>query len=189
MDKSVGSLATEAGRSLHIGCGPNYKDADVGIDLLPGPAVDIVHDLEETPWPMTDNEFDLIICKDVLEHLTNIPATMKEIHRIARDGAKVQIQVPSGTSPDVFTDPTHIRGFSFQSFDYFDSEKPKYAYGYSDIDVRVTSFEFVGLNTRPMRWLDQVLAKFANRHPGFYESRLCQLFPMRALRFELTVRK
>src|SRR5215216_3901576 len=94
------------GRSLHIGCGPHEKMADVGIDILAGPAVDIVHDLNEIPWPLAEESFDLILCYDVLEHLNDIVATMEEIYRVARNEALIKIHVPTGTSPDLLIDPT-----------------------------------------------------------------------------------
>jgi len=176
-------------RILHIGCGPNSKDGDVGIDILEGPAVDIVHDLNLFPWPIDDDEFDVVLCKDVLEHLLDIPQTLREISRVARDGATIHISVPTGTSPDLFTDPTHIRGFGFRSFDYFDPDKPLYSYGYSDLRIRVESFEFVSIEGRLLRLPDKVMTAVANRFPKHYELRLCHLYPMRTLRFVLRVDK
>jgi hypothetical protein len=184
------SAATpEGGRSLHVGCGPSAKEGDVGIDILAGPAVDVVHDLNVVPWPVADDQFSMIICKDVLEHLVNIPAVMGEIHRVACDGARVVITVPTGASPDLFTDPTHIRGFGFRSFDYFDPNKELYDYGYTDMRVHVESFEFVSLDGRAMKLPDKTMTVIANRFPRFYESRLCHMYPMRTLRFVLRVDK
>ena len=181
--------ASPGGRSLHLGCGPTSKQGDVGIDILPGAAVDIVHDLDVTPWPVDDDAFDRVICTDVLEHLRDVPAVMKEIYRVCSDGAVVEIQVPTGTSSDVFIDPTHLRGFSFRSFDYFDPSKPYYAYGYSSIRLHVEHYEFVAQPGRTFRLLDRAMERFAGRRSAFYEDRLCHLYPMRALRFRLVVSK
>jgi SAM-dependent methyltransferase len=176
-------------RSLHVGCGPWAKDGDVGIDILAGPAVDIVHDLNRVPWPLDDDEFGVVICNDVLEHLIDIPAVLGEIHRVSRDGAIVLIKVPTGTSPDLFTDPTHIRGFGYRSFDYWDPDKDYYDYGYTDLRIHVESFEFVPLGGGRMRIPDKLMGKVANRFPHIYEFRLCHLYPMRALQFVLRVEK
>jgi SAM-dependent methyltransferase len=134
-------IDTAGRRSLHVGCGPWAKDGDVGIDILAGPAVDIVHDLNRVPWPLDDDDFGVVICNDVLEHLIDIPAVISEIHRVSRDGALVFIKVPTGTSPDLFTDPTHIRGFGYRSFDYWDPDNDYYDYGYTDLRIHVESFE------------------------------------------------
>jgi SAM-dependent methyltransferase len=177
------------GRTLHIGCGPNTKEGDIGIDILSGPAVDVVHDLNVVPWPLDDDQFDEVICKDVLEHLIDIPNTMREIHRVSRHDAIVRVSVPTGSSPDLFTDPTHIRGFGYQSFDYFDPDKELYRYGYTQLNFRVVSFEFVSLEGRMMKIPDRIMCAVANRFSQFYEFRLCHLYPMRVLRFVLRVDK
>jgi SAM-dependent methyltransferase len=182
-------MGTGGGRSLHVGCGPSAKEGDVGIDILAGPAVDIVHDLNVVPWPLDDDQFGSVICKDILEHLEDIPAVMGEIHRVSRDGARVFISVPTGSSPDLFTDPTHIRGFGSRSFDYFDPDKELYGYGYTDMRIHVESFEFVSLDGRAMKLPDKLMTVIANRFPRFYEFRLCHVYPMRTLRFVLRVDK
>src|SRR5580704_11987490 len=105
--------------SLHLGCGPKNKLGDVGVDLLPGPAVDVVHDLNVFPWPLPSDTYDRVICIDVVEHLTNVVRTMEEIHRVATSGARVRIQVPTLTSRSFYTDPTHLHAFGYRSFDYF----------------------------------------------------------------------
>lgn len=177
------------GQTLHIGCGPWSKDGDVGIDLIAGPAVDIVHDLNDFPWPVDSDEFDEVLCFDVLEHLTNIPATIEEIFRVARDGALIRIKVPSGTSPDVFTDPTHLRGFGHRSFDYFDPCKDYFHYGYSKASLHVVEFRFCDLGGRAFKPVDWIIRNVADAYPQFYEFRLCHIFPMRALVFTLRVDK
>lgn len=182
------------GRTLHIGCGPSSKSGDVGIDIIPGPAVDVVHDLNVTPWPLADNDFDNVIAIDVLEHLDNIPAVMVELYRVCRDGAIVAVRVPSSTSPDIAADPTHRRGFSYRSFDYFDPSKQLHAYGYSNVHIAVDKFSFVSLRGWDgPRWLvrrpDGWMRRVANAWPAEYESRLAHLWPMRAVEFELRVVK
>ena len=176
--------------SVDIGCGPLHKAADVGIDILPGPAVDIVHDLNQTPWPLDASTFDRILCLDVLEHLRDLMAVMQEIHRIATPGARVDIQVPTGSSRDLYTDPTHIRGFGYHSFDYFDPMKALFNdYRYSERTFRVKDVRFVNRPHGKMRTLDRFMCAFANRSPELYESRLAFFYPMTALRFELEVLK
>jgi hypothetical protein len=176
--------------SLHIGCGPSTKLGDVGIDVLPGPAVDVVHDLNVFPWPLADDAYDRILAIDVVEHLANVVRTMEEIHRVARPGARVRIQVPTLTSRSFYTDPTHVRGFGYRSFDYFVPGKPYRHYGYTPVAFELVEAKFVRLSSgRLLGRLDRVVEALANRYPDVYESRMAFIYPMSALHFELAVIK
>jgi hypothetical protein len=176
--------------SLHLGCGPKNKLGDVGVDLLPGPAVDVVHDLNVFPWPLPSDTYDRVICIDVVEHLTNVVRTMEEIHRVATSGARVRIQVPTLTSRSFYTDPTHLHAFGYRSFDYFVQGKPYRHYGYTAITFELIEAKFVRLSSgRVLGALDRAAETFANRFPDLYESRFAFMYPMSALHFELGVLK
>jgi len=176
--------------SLELGCGPYRKHGDVGIDILPGPAVDIVHDLNVFPWPVPDSTYDHVLCLDVLEHLHNIVWVMEEIHRVSTPGAVVEISVPTGSSHHLYTDPTHIRGFGYRSFDYFvPSRDLADRYRYSQATFSIKRIRF---NKLPGRWLgvlDRLMCAFANAYPHVYEHRLAYIYPMDGIHFELQVIK
>ena len=59
-----------AGIKLDIGCGGDKLPGFVGIDILPLPGVDIVHNLENTPWPLPDECAHSAVASHVLEHLS-----------------------------------------------------------------------------------------------------------------------
>ncbi len=176
-------------KSVHLGCGPNHKLGDVGVDILPGPAVDVVHDLNVVPWPLPSATFDRIICIDVIEHLQNVVSVVDEIHRIATPGARVSIQVPTSTSRDFYTDPTHVRGFGYRSFDYFVPGQPLSMYAYSKSRFELRDVAFFKRPSRAFGLLDRATTHFANRFPDFYETRLAFVLPMSGIRFELDVVK
>jgi SAM-dependent methyltransferase len=90
---------------------------------MPLPDVDVVHDLNERPWPWADNTIDEIWAKDVLEHLPNTLGTMEELYRITKPGASVYIAVPYWNSWEAITDPTHVRQFNEFTFNFFDPTK------------------------------------------------------------------
>jgi hypothetical protein len=175
--------------SLHLGCGPRTKLCDIGVDILPGPAVDVVHDLNVFPWPLPGNTFERIVCIDVVEHLLNVVRTMEEIHRVARHGARVEIQVPPMMSRSFFTDPTHVRGFGYRSFDYFVPGQPLVNYGYSSATFDLIEAKFSRLPSRGLGSIDRLVERFANRFPDLYESRFAFIYPMSALNFTLRVVK
>jgi predicted SAM-dependent methyltransferase len=107
---------------LDIGCGQSKTPGAVGIDILPAPGVDIVHDLNKLPWPLEANRFETIICSHVLEHLLDLVGVLNEIHRVSRNGARVKIITPHFSSLNSWEDPTHTRHFARRSFSFFDTE-------------------------------------------------------------------
>jgi len=82
------------------------------------PGVDIVHNIQQLPLPFGDEEFDYILCQDILEHLEYIPV-LKDIYRILEPGGILEIRVPHFTSRLNFIDPTHKKNFSIQTFQFF----------------------------------------------------------------------
>ena len=104
---------------LDLGCGKNKREGSLGIDIRNYPGVDIVHDLNLFPWPLEANRFDLIFCLHTLEHLKDIVRTMEEIHRVAKNKAKIIIRTPHFSNVGSFTDPLHRYHFTLESFNYF----------------------------------------------------------------------
>lgn len=71
----------------------------VGIDLVPGPDVDLVmdaHDLSEFPADI----FDLIVCLSVLEHDSNIKKTLLEGYRVLKPGGLFLITTVDESHPE-----------------------------------------------------------------------------------------
>lgn len=116
------------GKILDLGCGKNKYVEDsyeiIGTDSTKLPDVDVVHDLEKTPLPFGDSEFDGVYASHVLEHITNFFPLMEDIHRITRNGGKVIIKVPFYASWGMFNDPTHVRFFTPMTMTYFDDRNP-----------------------------------------------------------------
>jgi predicted SAM-dependent methyltransferase len=108
---------------LDVGCGINKFEKSIGIDNSDNSLADVIHDLNVFPYPFPDDEFDLVYCRDVLEHLDNIMSVMTEIYRILKPAGMLKIVTPHYTSDNSYTDPTHRHHFSVRSFDYFILEK------------------------------------------------------------------
>lgn len=111
---------------LDIGSGARPASVEgacvIHLDRVEGPHVELVADLNHG-IPTPSNIFDAVIACDVLEHLDSVVAIMDEIHRVLKPDGTVLIRVPKAGSYDHYTDPTHVRGFTAQSFDYFDDTK------------------------------------------------------------------
>ncbi len=185
--------------TLDVGCGTAKTPGAVGIDFNPATAADIVHDLNQYPWPLQDNAFDRIVCNHIVEHVTDLIRFMEEIHRVGRPGALVEIVTPHFSSRYAYTDPTHVRHLSLFSFDYFVEHPPfRPSLISRAFETRSPLADFYSTArfqkararlrfARPFRltgvqWL-------ANRFPYFYEAYLAFLFPARDLHFTLKVVK
>jgi ubiquinone/menaquinone biosynthesis C-methylase UbiE len=121
-------------KKLHLGCGKNILSDWINLDSVSLAGVDIVANLDEcktTKLPFEDNTIDEFLGNHVIEHLHNCLPFMEELHRIAKPNAKAVFRVPYGSSDDAFEDPTHVRQYFLNSFQYF--SQPLYwraDYGY-----------------------------------------------------------
>lgn len=89
----------------------------VYVDHRPFPGVDLVLDLEKTPWPIPDGGALHVNVTHVLEHLTNFSAFMDECWRICSPGGSLFFEVPDVRSADLaFSDPDHKRYFTPHTF-------------------------------------------------------------------------
>ena len=61
-------------QKLNLGCGNDIRDGWINLDSAKLPGVNIVHDLEDLPLPFGDENFDYVLCQDVLEHVNSDPA-------------------------------------------------------------------------------------------------------------------
>ena len=113
--------------NLNLGCGhkilPNY----VNVDKFNIYAVDIVHDLEIFPYPFEDNSVDMILLSHVLEHIGQTPDIfnniIREIYRICKNDAKIEINVPHPRHDDFISDPTHVRPITVLGLSLFDKSQ------------------------------------------------------------------
>jgi len=93
---------------LNLGCGRDIRKGWINLDKTNYLGVDIVFDLNVFPYPFQDNTFDVILMQDVLEHLEDPVAVMKEIYRISKNGCIIIIRTPHPESPLMKQDKTHI---------------------------------------------------------------------------------
>lgn len=96
---------------LNLGCGQNKMPGYVNVDKCGQP--DVLFDLETFPWPWETNSVDEINMRHILEHLGATVETyfrvIKEIYRVSKPGAKIDVSVPHPQHPNFFSDPTHVR--------------------------------------------------------------------------------
>lgn len=187
-------------RILDIGCGRAKHPGAIGLDMNPLTDADVIADLNRHPWPFADSAFDHILCRHVVEHVTDFVGFMQQIHRIARPGALVEIVTPHFSNRYSFTDPTHVRHLGWRSLEYFtggrtisslhlaqrllETQHPIPGF-YTSARFRIRSRRlYFG---RPFRWIG--IQWLANRFPDFYELYLAFIFPARDLYIALEVVK
>lgn len=120
LERVVADVTNQGGppRLLNLGCGRDHRDGYVNLDIARLPEVDVVANLGLGLLPFRDDEFGVVLCRDVLEHVNVVPA-LKEIHRVLAPGGVTVISAVHFTSRNLYADPTHLRGFSARTFDYF----------------------------------------------------------------------
>lgn len=170
-------------RTLNLGCGLKHMAGAVNLDITPTTHPDVVHDLNDRPWPFADNSFDAIHANDVIEHLADVVGSMEEIHRISAPGGIVTITVPHFSCANAFTDPTHRHFFGWFSFHYLTGENDLPFYSHVRFKRRHT-----GLIFRPTL-LNKLIWRLANRWPAAYEMRWAWIFPAWFLSIELEIVK
>lgn len=69
-----------------------YRSA-LGVDMLPGDGVDLVHDLEQ-PLPESVGQFDHIDCVSVLEHVRRPWKMAENLESCLTDGGTILVCVP-----------------------------------------------------------------------------------------------
>jgi ubiquinone/menaquinone biosynthesis C-methylase UbiE len=169
---------------LEIGCGPKrVVPGSTAIDINPKSLADVIHDLNQTPWPFPDDSFDIVIAEHVIEHLDDVIRTTEEVHRILKPGGVWYVEVPHFSSHHHHTDPTHRHAFGARSFDYFVPAKGGvYTFHYALADFKKRMARLNGVKTSMLhRWL----YKKANKNPTRYESELTWIFPLDSINFEL----
>lgn len=69
--KKIEALLQEhnLGIKLDIGCGANKQVGFVGMDVRELPGVDIVHNMEQFPFPLPDESCSMVVASHVLEHV------------------------------------------------------------------------------------------------------------------------
>jgi hypothetical protein len=99
-----------------MGCGLNKIDGYVNVDKAAECDPDLQIDLEVLPWPLASDTADEVLFHHSLEHLGQDPATflgiVKELYRICRAEATVQINVPHHRHDNFVSDPTHVRAIT-----------------------------------------------------------------------------
>lgn len=139
---------------VNLGAGKTEKKpGDIFVDLRPFEGIDIVHDLNLTPWPFESGTVSEINAIHVVEHLESLLTFMDECHRVLMPGGSLYIETPeAGNDIDLtHADPTHVRCYRKHSFTNYFTRQGVERFGYTDkawcilhLDVKDGSIIFHG---------------------------------------------
>jgi len=158
-------------KKLNLGAGTNIRKDCINLDSIKLPGINKVHDLEKFPWPFKNNEFDEIYCSHILEHVSDLTKTMKEMQRICKPRARIKIRAPHFSCGVSYRDPTHKRLFSYFTFDYFTNEC-----FYAPVKLRIISRK-LNFTRQAFTFLNYIMNPIINISPLFYERFFCWMFP------------
>lgn len=104
---------------INLGAGSQGEAGYVNVDSIAQPGIDLVHDLDQFPWPFPDKSAEYIRAFDVYEHVDHPLEFMGECWRILKPGGTLYIHTAYWKNPCSFRDPTHKRFLTEESFDYW----------------------------------------------------------------------
>ena len=117
---------------LNVGCGKDIREDWTNLDMVPGPGVDTICDVDTERLPFLNSQVDESLVSHLLEHLHNPLFFMEELWRVTKPDGTCHIRIPHGASDNAWVDQTHVRPYFPDSFAAFGH--PFYAradYGYN----------------------------------------------------------
>ena len=177
-------------RILDIGCGHNKHKGDpgdtvIGLDKTGVTGVDVVWDLEITPLPFEDKEFDRVVANDVLEHVQNIIPLLEDVYRILKVGGLFDVRCPFYTNSFSLTslDHKHFFGWDSLNFNFPNPFKMKFS-----IEKRRLVFLPYpkGIFQKSANYF---FSGIFNRVPELYQKTLAFLLPCGEIEYQLRKRE
>ena len=65
------SVAMKESQVLDVGCSRNKVKGAIGIDIDPSSQADIIHDLNQYPYPIESDSFETIMAQHIIEHVND----------------------------------------------------------------------------------------------------------------------
>jgi len=176
---------------LDIGCGKikaEIGEAEViGLDFYDKSSADVICNLEEGKLPFNDNEFDEIVSKHTLEHITNLLPIVNEMWRVTKPGGLIKLWVPYFASSLAHSSLDHVRFFSYTSFYPYTEEDPTH-YLWKPTTFKVYS-HYNWSGHFGLRTISKIIGFIINKIPRIYQRLFCFMLPCEEIYYELEVVK
>lgn len=139
---------------LNLGSGTQRYDGFLNCDYDPLSKPDYLFDLEKDTYPFEDNSVEQILAHHVLEHMgEGYFHCIKEMYRICKHGAIIDIRVPHHRHDHFLDDPTHRRPITVSGLKLFSKKfnllckEQGYAASrlgdYFNVDFEIIDFEYI----------------------------------------------
>ena len=164
-------------KKLVLGCGETRVENAIHVDVNPFAKPDVIHDLNEFPYPFAENEFDSIQAFHVLEHLNDPFSVMRELHRVLKPGGELHLKVPHCSRG--FTHTQHKAGFDVAFPLYFSKNFTKSGYFGVDFNCKFMKLSWLGnihllkfinigaIQLNVLIFMNTIISFFANLNPYF----------------------
>ncbi|NIQ14667.1 MAG: methyltransferase domain-containing protein [Candidatus Dadabacteria bacterium] len=159
---------------LDLGCGHNKIQNSTGVDIDENCGADVIHDLNNFPYPFDSNSFDIIYLRNILEHLDDPKKSIEECVRIAKNGGFILILLVHFTNSQTFADWTHLRHSSYRLI-------PQLVKSIR-MNNKVLELSKIKITTRI-----PFVSIFVNLLPRFWEDYLCFLLTGKNLYYKYSV--
>jgi SAM-dependent methyltransferase len=162
-------------RKINLGSGGRPLKGYINIDIsASAPQVDLLHDLNELPWPIKSESVDEIVMSHCIEHLEDHNAAMREIYRVLKHGGSATISVPHFTWQLAYADPTHKHFFAHPTFFYYAGRGGYFDFQFASCEVKIV------FGKRLSVW-NYFIEPIANYFPTLYEQSPLRVFPALSL--------
>ena len=115
---------SKAAIRLDLGCGQFKQKGFVGLDQYKQTGVDIVHDIQQFPWPVPDNSCFQVLMSHIWEHIEPKYRfeVMDEVWRIIRHDGQLLLSCPYSGSFLEAAHPAHYMCPNEATFQFFDPD-------------------------------------------------------------------
>ncbi len=167
-------------RKLDIGCGRKKVDGAFGIDISREfTDCNMEVDLESKNWPLPESHFEKIYANNVLAYISDVRNFFDNVHRIAKNDAKVLLIVPYFKNPAMWGNLYHKRGYASLVF-LSEDLKGRFRLKYARLNFSATEKSLYG----------KMMNNAMNRMKWLYENTiLSSFFPAYDIKIELSVVK
>ena len=139
---------------INIGAGGKKVEGFISCDYDAKSNPDFLFDLEKDVFPFENNSVDVVLAHHVLEHLGDgYFHCLKELYRVCKHGAIIDIRVPHFRHDAFFADPTHKRPISVDGMNLFSKKFNKWCREqgnpasllaeYFDVDFEVIEHQYI----------------------------------------------